>query len=173
MKHRMAVAVAAIAVAAGTTFVGLGSASAATPSAACTANGTSHVKPGLTFTAQPETTTITGTLTACTGSGGVKSGKFTGQVKGTTGCTQLLGGGSVGSGTETVTWNNGKKSVAHVSITALKKPVGTFTLTGTVKSGLFANHKISGTFAGKPNAGANCGSVPVTTITFSGKSSVS
>jgi hypothetical protein len=175
MKQRMAVAITAVAVAVGTAFVGVGTASAATPSAKCAAKGTSTIKPGLTSTPTNQTSTLSGTLSGCTGSGGVKSGKFKGTLHAKqVNCTSLSkAGASFGNGTMTITWNTAKTSTATVSVKT-GSPVGTFNLSGKITKGQFAGHKVSGTFkADLAHLTGNCVQTPLTKIPFTGSSSVS
>jgi hypothetical protein len=176
MKHRIAVGMTTVAVAAGMTFIGVGSASAAAkPSAACKASGSSTIKPGLTGTAQNQTSTLSGKLTNCTGSGGVKSGSFKGTLHAkNVNCGSLSKpNASFGSGTMNVTWNTKKTSTATVTVKTAS-PVGTFKLTGKITKGQFAGHKISGTFkADLKHLTGNCVTTPLTKIPFSGSSSVS
>ncbi len=67
-KQRIAVVIVTAAVAVGAGFVGLGTASAAS-SATCSATGTSTLKPGPTSKPQTISTTLTGALTKCSGTG--------------------------------------------------------------------------------------------------------
>jgi hypothetical protein len=181
MKHRIAVGMTTVAVAAGMTFIGVGSASAAAkPSAACKASGTSTTTPGLTNTAANHTTKLTGKLTACTGSGGVKSGAFNGSMKGNGSCLTLAKKGSVvGKGTLTIKWNTNKTSTASVTLKSNggglsgSNVVAHFALTGKVTKGQFAGKALSGSFTGHfPLKPGLCTSSPVSKIPFSGTSKV-
>ena len=82
------------------------------------------------------TVKATGTFSGCTGTKGIKSGKFTFVSKATTAgnCQTLLTSKKASSATSSVTWSNGKKSVsAKLTVT----PAGTATvkITGKVSSG--------------------------------------
>ena len=182
MNQRIAVAVTAAAVGVGMTFVGVGTASAATaPLASCKASGTSTTTPGLTFTSAAHTTKLSGKLANCTGSGGVKSGTFSGSLKGTGSCTSLASKGSVvGKGTVTLKWNTSKTSTVAATLTSQgggisgSNVTAKFALSGKVTKGQFAGKKLSGTFNGHfPAKPGLCQTVPVSKIAFAGTSKIS
>lgn len=179
MKHRIAVGITTAAVAVGTTFIGVGAASAASPSASCKASGSATVTPGLTTSSVAHKTVLNGKLTACTGSGGVKAGTFSGKVSGTGSCLTLLKKDTVvGKGTETIKWSNGKTSTASIKLTSggAQGAKGVFNLTGKITKGLFAGKAVSGSFLGTPKftgTGAPCSSTnPINKLTFTGNSKV-
>lgn len=186
MKHRIAVGITAVAVAAGTTFIGIGNASAAAkPTAACKASGNSTTTPGLTGANANHTTKITGKLSGCTGSGGVKSASFSGSAKSPkpSGCGSLAAKGSVvGKGTETIKWNNGKTSTASITLTSQGgglsggNIIAHFGLTGKVTKGQFAGKALSGVFNGTVHltgTGAPCTTTnPISKMTFTGSTKI-
>ena len=104
VSRRVAVG-AALALTAGLGWVGTGAASAATPPLVnCASSGLLGFAPGLTMVATNNTAKISGTLTSCTGKGGVKSGTFTGSVPiGSQSCLSVLSPArALGTGTMTV-----------------------------------------------------------------------
>jgi hypothetical protein len=73
--------------------------------------------------------------------------------------------GAEATGTLTVTWNKGAKSVIAVSIFKVKGKATQALVTGTVKSGQFAGLKSSGTVQYTPKVG-NCGTTALKSATY-------
>jgi hypothetical protein len=73
--------------------------------------------------------------------------------------------GAETTGTLTVTWNKGAKSVIAVSIFKVKGQPTQALVTGTVKSGQFAGAKSSGKVSYTPKVG-NCATTPLKSATY-------
>ena len=178
VTRRVAVG-ATLALTAGLGWVGAGPASAATPSVSCpTTNASLKFTPGLTSTATSQQEALAGALAGCTGKSGIKMGSITGTLTSGTPirCANLLGG-AVGSGTEVLHYKGGTSSTVKVNITVPAQSTGSFTINGTVTKGRFKGHKVTGNMTlnstGATNPGANCSTVPITQINFTGRTIVS
>lgn len=168
-----------LALTAGLGWLGTGAASAATPSVSCqTAKASLKFTPGLTSTAASQQESLAGTLAGCTGKAKIKSGSISGSLSspGAIRCANLLGG-PVGSGTEVLHYKGGTSSTVHVTISVPTGSSGNFSINGTVTKGRFKGHKVTGTMklnaAGSTNPGANCSTVPINQINFTGRTIVS
>ena len=150
----------------------------ATPMGAATAppvqscahvTGSITFTPGLTNTPANQTVAAKGNETGCTPAattGGSAALKAT--IHLTAGsCAKLAQGNQTLTGGATSTWKNAK--VSHYNLT-FKTGTGsaatTATITGTVSSGLFVNHKVTGAVKFTPTGSPNCTTKPVKTATF-------
>lgn len=141
VTRRVAVG-ATLALTAGLGWVGSGTASAATPLANCASAGSLGFSPGLTMVPTSNTVNISGTLSACKGKSGVKSGTVTGSVPiGQQTCLSVLTPPrALGTGTMTIKWKGGTTSVIKVTLAV----GGTdFSLNGPVTKNRFKGHKFS------------------------------
>ena len=152
----------------------------ATPASAaaksCNISHTTTVSPGLE---QPpagdaadavQTFKVSATLSSCTGAPGITKGTSTGTLKSTSPskptCADLATPGSKASGTVSVTWNNGKKSAATLTVTVDGPQHGK--LSGKVTSGLFKGSTIGGASSFNIATGNCSDATPVTKLTGSG-----
>jgi hypothetical protein len=144
-----------------------------------TAAGTATFKPPLPVVSSKTlvkgTLSAAGTVSKCTGSPGVTSGKtkFT-SPKSTTGsnCTTLASPDPKSKGTVgtiVITWNNKKTSTAKVfTIKQVSKKDPTHATTkGKITAGLFVGKSISGTVLYKLPKGA-CTAKPLAKVTYTG-----
>jgi hypothetical protein len=126
--------------------------------------GTATIQPGITQKATDVTISIRETLSGCKG-GGVTSGTEVASIasKAAT-CNGLARQGTKnGPFTGKITWSNKKTST--VSLTTVSSGLNA-TVSGTVKSGLFAGQKI--TSAIQYSSQTNCNTTPLTTLAIKG-----
>lgn len=170
---------ATLALTAGLGWVGSGAASAATPApqATCTLSGQIGFAPGLTMVATNTTAKLSGTLSNCTGKGGVKSGTLTGSVPiGSQTCLSVLSPPrNLGTGTMTIKWKGGTKSIGKVTLAVGSSD---FSLNGPINKNRFKGHKFSAPHmtAGSiipMNFHCQAPATPITALTFSGPAAVS
>ena len=170
---------ATLALTAGLGWVGTGTASAATTLASCAMGGSLGFSPGLTMVPTDNTVSISGTLSGCKGTSGVKSGTVTGSVPiGQQTCLSVLTPPrALGTGTMTIKWKGGTSSVVNVTLAVGST---TFSLRGPVTKNRFKGHKFSapslapGTVSPSNFHCKDDGNpvVPVTGISYSGQSTV-
>ena len=171
---------ATLALTAGLGLVGTGTASAATPQASCAASGSMGFTPNLTMVATSTTVSLSGTLSACKGKSGVKSGTLKGTIPiGQQTCLSVIfPPRTLGTGTMTIKWKGGTSSVVKVTLAVGNTD---FSLAGPVTKNRFKGHKFSAPHL-KPGAitpsNFHCKDdgtpvVPVQAIGYSGAASVS
>lgn len=168
---------ATLALAAGLGWVGTGAASAATaPLASCTFSGQIGFVPGLTMVATNTTAKLSGTLSNCTGRGGVKSGTLTGSVPiGSQTCLSILSPPrNLGTGTMTIKWNGGTKSIGKATLAVGSSD---FALNGPLNKNRFKGHKFSAPHLTPgsiipTNFHCQAPATPITALTFSGPATV-
>jgi len=118
------------------------------------------------------TLTATGTLGKCVGGGVTSAHTLFKSPKSTTGsnCKTLItfdpkSKGTIG--TETITWNTGKKSTIKLTLKQVKGSPTKTNITGTVTAGLFVGSHQTGQVTYKTPAGA-CTSKPLAKVTYTG-----
>ena len=131
--------------------------------------GSATFTPGLTNTPRNNVVKAKGTQSGCTPSaktGG--SGVLTATIKVTNGsCAKLATGKQTIKGTAATTWHNKKVSkYALTLVTGSGAAATTANITGTVTSGLFVHHKVTGQIKFKVSGTPNCTTKPVKAATF-------
>ena len=161
----------AFALAAGTvTAVMAAPVGAATPVQTCKkVTGSATFTPGLTNTPRTNTVKARGNESGCTPTaktGG--SGVLTATIKVVNGsCAKLATGKQTIKGTAATTWHNKKVSkYALTLVTGSGSAATTANITGTVTSGLFVHHKVTGQIKFKVSGTPNCTTKPVKAVTF-------
>ncbi len=98
--------------------------------------------PNLTMVATNTTVNISGTLSACKGSSGVKSGTLTGTIPvGQQTCLSVIfPPRALGTGTMTIKWKGGTSSLVKVTLAVGSSD---FSLTGPVTKNRFKGHKFN------------------------------
>ena len=151
-------------------IVGAAPAGAAGGTVCSTTSGTVTWTPPLPVKAPGIMTHISaaGTFGKCTGPVASAHTVLTSPVgKTPSSCASTLkySAGAEATGTLTVTWNKGAKSVIAVSIFKVKNKPTQALVTGTVKTGQFAGLKSSGTVQYTPKVG-NCGTTALKTASY-------
>ena len=140
-------------------------AGAATGAVCATQTGTATINPGITPRATDVTISIKETLSGCKG-GGVSSGTEAATIasKAAT-CNGLARRGTkTGPYAGKITWSNKKTST--ISLTTVSNGLNA-TVTGTVKSGLFAGQKITTAIQYTLSQGT-CNTTPLTAMSIRG-----
>ncbi len=130
--------------------------------------GTATIDPGITPTATNVTISIKETLSGCKGSG-VTSGTETASIASRAAtCNGLVRqGAKTGPFSGKITWSNKKTST--ISLTTVSYGLNA-TVTGTVKSGLFAGQKITTAIHYSLSQGT-CNTSPLTALAIKGTKS--